>query len=137
MKKPRPDGRGFFISGYFNSYSVRSSRAPLSAPVRTVFQIPWTFLGTELCDLNVLKEKGFVTISAALTNETIPVDDPRLKLYEKKAVLMGSEKTGLAAKTIEESDYTVKIPMFHEVDSLNVAAASAVVFWELGKCGSV
>ncbi len=108
-------------------------RRAIRVSMGTVFQIPWTFMDTELCDLDALKEKGFVSISAALTKETIPVDDPRLKRIEKKAVLLGSEKNGLAPKTIQSSDYTVRIPMFHGVDSLNVAAASAIVFWEMGK----
>ena len=108
-------------------------RRAIRVSMGTVFQLPWTFMHTETVDLSVLKENGFAPIAAALTNETVSVDDPILKQLEKKAVLLGSEKTGLADQTIRGCDYTVKIPMHHEVDSLNVAAASAVLFWELGK----
>jgi len=95
----------------------------------TVFQIPWTFAD----DVSVLKKNGFVTVAMALTDESVPMDDDVLKGHEKLAVLMGSERTGLKEKTIREADHTAKIPMKHGVDSLNVAAASAVAFWELRK----
>lgn len=97
----------------------------------TVFQIPWTFV-TSVTDI---KELGFKTVSMALRKNSVDITDENLKKEEKLAVLMGSEETGLLEETIDESDYVVKIPMAHGVDSLNVAAASAVAFWELGKKG--
>ena len=93
----------------------------------TVFQIPWTY--TE--DLSVLKDNGFVTVAMALTDDSVSMADPVLKGHRKLAVLMGSERSGLKEETIRSCDYTAKIPMKHGVDSLNVAAASAVAFWEL------
>ncbi len=99
----------------------------------TVFQVPWTrFEGAwpeeGLAKLNGL---GFRTAALALTDDSLSIDDPRLKNEEKLAVLLGTEGDGLSHRTIAACDYTVKIPMSHDVDSLNVAAASAVAFWEL------
>ena len=74
---------------------------------------------------------GFKTCAMALKDDSYSVDDPALRAVEKLAVVLGTEGDGLAAKTIADCDYTVKIPMYHGVDSLNVAAASAVAFWEL------
>lgn len=104
----------------------------------TVFQIPWTYIGDTPADwpksgIAQLHAHGFRVVSMALSDNTIPMDDARLKREEKLAVVLGTEGTGLLSETIRLSDYTVKIPMFHNVDSLNVAAASAVAFWELGK----
>jgi tRNA G18 (ribose-2'-O)-methylase SpoU len=107
----------------------------------TVFQIPWTYALAEdgLSEeqgprgIRMLRELGFVTAAMALRNDTVNIDDPRLHAAEKLAVVLGTEGEGLAAKTIESCDYTIKIPMAHGVDSLNVAAAAAVAFWELGK----
>ena len=105
----------------------------------TVFQIPWTYLEEGECGswpgqgMEYLKSLGFSTASMALHSQSVSIDDPRLKQEEKLAVLLGSEGYGLAEETIRVSDYTIKIPMSHGVDSLNVAAASAVAFWELGK----
>jgi tRNA G18 (ribose-2'-O)-methylase SpoU len=79
-----------------------------------------------------LKELGFVTAAMALRNDTVSIDDPVFDRTEKLAVVLGTEGDGLAAKSIEACDYTIKIPMTHGVDSLNVAAAAAVAFWELG-----
>jgi len=79
-----------------------------------------------LCDL------GFRTVAMALRNDSVRLDDPRLAAEEKLAIVMGTEGDGLASSTIASCDYTVKIPMYHGVDSLNVAAASAVAFYELG-----
>ncbi len=100
----------------------------------TVFQIPWTFAeeGSEAL-IRRLKSEGFAVASMALVEDSIGIDDPRLKKDKKLAIFLGTEGDGLKNKTIELSDYTLKIPMAHGVDSLNVAAASAVVFWELGK----
>lgn len=104
----------------------------------TVFQIPWTYIGEDPADwprngMERLHALGFRIAAMALSDETLSMDDERLKREEKLAVVLGTEGTGLLADTIRFSDYTVKIPMFHRVDSLNVAAASAVAFWELGK----
>ena len=102
----------------------------------TVFQIPWTYLGTDGSDwpekgMAQLREMGFRTASMALSHDTVTISDPCLKQAERLAILLGTEGTGLTDETIRLSDYTVKIPMFHGVDSLNVAAASAVAFWEI------
>ncbi len=104
----------------------------------TVFQIPWTFVGGKReglygNGLQTIREAGFKTVSMALSDRAIPIDDPTLKAEEKLAVIFGNEENGLVEETLEESDYIVKIPMLHGVDSLNVAASSAVAFWELRK----
>ena len=103
----------------------RSARVSMG----TVFQVPWTYLGENwIADL---KELGFKTCAMALRDDSYSVDDPALREVEKLAVVLGTEGDGLADSTIANCDYTVKIPMYHGVDSLNVAAASAVAFWEL------
>ena len=101
----------------------------------TVFQIPWTYLeGTWPEDgMELLRSLGFKTAAMALRENTLAIDDPRLAAEEKLAILLGTEGDGLADSTIAACDYTVKIPMSHGVDSLNVAAASAVAFWVLGR----
>lgn len=103
----------------------------------TVFQIPWTYLepaasisGANIAKLHAL---GFKTVAFALRDDSISIDDPRLNAEEKLAIILGNEGEGLVESTIANSDYTVKIPMSHGVDSLNVAAASAVAFWQLGR----
>ena len=103
----------------------RSARVSMG----TVFQIPWTFLPENWTQ--ALKEQGFATAALALSDNSISIDDPRLTQVEKLALALGSEGDGLTETTIEACDYTVKIPMYHGVDSLNVAAASAVAFWQL------
>lgn len=113
-------------------------RRAVRVSMGTVFQIPWTFFDRELpdqppADVGVLKELGFVTVAMALEADSLSVTDPRLKAAEKLAIVLGNEGDGLAADTIHACDYTVRIPMKHGVDSLNVAAASAIAFWELGK----
>ena len=95
----------------------------------TVFQVPWTYLDENW--IETLKGMGFRTCAMALKDDSYSVDDPALREVEKLAIVLGTEGDGLAAKTIADCDYTVKIPMYHGVDSLNVAAASAVAFWEL------
>ena len=95
----------------------------------TVFQVPWTYLEENWT--RQLKALGFKTAAMALSDNSVSIDDPRLLHEEKLAVVLGSEGDGLAEATIADCDYTVKIPMAHGVDSLNVAAASAVAFWEL------
>ena len=110
----------------------RSARVSMG----TVFQIPWTFIGNDTTQwphpgMDKLNALGFKTLSMALRDDSYAVDDPRLRQEEKLAILMGSEGDGLTSDTIASCDFTVKIPMYHDVDSLNVAAASAVAFWEL------
>lgn len=99
----------------------------------TVFQIEWTFLPNE--GLDEISSLGFKTAAMALKDESVSVSDPALNAEEKLAVIMGTEGDGLCDETIEGCDYTVKIPMYHGVDSLNVAAASAVAFYALGNKG--
>ncbi len=96
----------------------------------TVFQIEWTFLPDD--SLDEIKSMGFKTAAMALKDDSVSVDDPGLLKEEKLAVIMGTEGDGLSDQTIENCDYTVKIPMHNGVDSLNVAAASAVAFYRLG-----
>ena len=111
----------------------RASRVSMG----TVFQIPWTYI----CDnvnqwpkprIEQLKEVGFKTVAMALRDDTVSIEDSKLKKEEKLAIILGTEGKGLLNETIDSCDYTIKIPMAHGVDSLNVAAASAVAFWELG-----
>ena len=83
--------------------------------------------------MKTLKEMEFKTVAMALCDDSISIDDPKLLAEKKLAIILGTEGDGLATATIADCDYTVKIPMSHGVDSLNVAAASAVAFWELGK----
>ena len=103
----------------------------------TVFQIPWTYFDKKTVwpaqGMEQLREIGFKTVAMALRNDSVEIDDPGLKSQEKLAIILGTEGEGLLAETMEACDYTVKIPMSHGVDSLNVAAASAVAFWELGR----
>ena len=96
----------------------------------TVFQIDWTFLSND--SLEEIKALGFKTAAMALKDNTLSINDPRLAQEKKLAVIMGTEGDGLSDSTIAECDFTVKIPMYHGVDSLNVAAASAVAFYQLG-----
>lgn len=111
-------------------------RRAIRVSMGTVFQIPWTFIGEEMADwpeagMAKLKSMGFRTAATALCDDSVSIDDPRLQKEEKLAIILGSEGDGLTANTIADCDYTVRIPMAHNVDSLNVAAASAVAFWEL------
>ena len=104
----------------------------------TVFQIPWTFLDEKICSWpeegqKNLRKLGFRTAAMALKQDSVSVDHPALMAEERLAIVLGTEGDGLSEKTIADCDYTVMIPMAHGVDSLNVAAASAVAFWELGK----
>ena len=104
----------------------------------TVFQIPWAWLGEELDDwpergMALLRRKGFRTAAMALREDSVSVDYPPLLREEKLAVILGTEGDGLRDGTIADCDYTVRIPMAHGVDSLNVAAAGAVAFWVLGR----
>lgn len=109
-------------------------RRAIRVSMGTVFQIPWTYLDTPAPEyVQELKQMGFAAVAMALRKDTVLIDDPRLAAEERLAVILGTEGEGLRAETIEACDYTVKIPMAHGVDSLNVAAASAVAFWELRK----
>ena len=116
--------------GCSNPLYRRSARVSMG----TVFQIPWTYTGQwpeeGMSQLNAL---GFKTAAMALSDNSVSIYDPQLMAEEKLAILMGSEGDGLTEATIANCDYTVKIPMYHGVDSLNVAAASAVAFWQLRK----
>lgn len=116
--------------GCSNPLYRRSARVSMG----TVFQISWTFTGAWPEEgMQQLKALGFKTAAMALSDNSVSIDDPGLMAEEKLAVLMGSEGDGLTDQTIANCDYTVKIPMYHGVDSLNVAAASAVAFWQLRK----
>ena len=106
----------------------RASRVSMG----NVFLIPWTYLPESGDWTQLLRDLGFRTVAMALRNDSVRLDDPRLAAEEKLAIVMGTEGDGLASTTIASCDYTVKIPMYHGVDSLNVAAASAVAFYELG-----
>lgn len=101
----------------------------------TVFQVPWTRIGSERDwareGVPLLRSLGFETAALALADDALPLHDPRLRACEKLALVLGTEGDGLAACTVSACDYVVRIPMDHDVDSLNVAAASAVAFWEL------
>lgn len=138
-------------AGCSNPLYRRASRVSMG----TVFQIPWTYICPDIPKkspenlkykqtntkppvwekdgINQLHELGFKTVAMALTDNSVSIGDPDLQKEEKLAIILGTEGDGLAASTIAECDYIVKIPMSHGVDSLNVAAASAVAFWELGK----
>lgn len=106
----------------------RASRVSMG----NVFLIPWTYLPEEGDWTQLLRSFGFRTVAMALRDDSVQLDDPRLAAEEKLAIVMGTEGDGLASTTIASCDYTVKIPMYRGVDSLNVAAASAVAFYELG-----
>ncbi|MBO5727999.1 MAG: RNA methyltransferase [Oscillospiraceae bacterium] len=113
-------------------------RRSVRVSMGTVFQVPWAYLDAESQQwphpgLDLLRELGFETAAMALRDDTLSIDDPRLMNADKLAIVLGTEGDGLAQRTIADCDYTVKIPMSHGVDSLNVAAASAVAFWQLGR----
>ena len=112
-------------------------RRAIRVSMGTVFQIPWTFIGDEATDqpavdMDLLKNLGFKTVSMALEDDSVSIDNEELMKEDRLAIILGSEGYGLSDETIKASDYTVLIPMSHGVDSLNVAAASAVAFWQLG-----
>ncbi|MBE6649514.1 MAG: RNA methyltransferase [Ruminococcaceae bacterium] len=106
-------------------------RRAVRVSMGTVFQIEWTFLEDD--GLDEIKALGFKTVAMALKDNTLSINDPRLAAEKRLAIIMGTEGDGLSDKTIEGCDYAVKIPMYHGVDSLNVAAASAVAFYQLSK----
>ncbi len=117
-------------------------RRAIRVSMGTVFQIPWTYLDGETeykesgkypkTDISRLKELGYKTAAMALCDDSVNIDDKELMAEDKLAIILGTEGDGLADSTIDGCDYTVCIPMSHGVDSLNVAAASAVAFWQLG-----
>lgn len=119
--------------GCSNPLYRRASRVSMG----TVFQIPWTFVDNSVIwpeeGMKILRELGFKTAAMALKEDSASIDDPELMKEDKLAVILGTEGDGLAPETIADCDYTVMIPMSHGVDSLNVAAASAVAFWQLRK----
>ena len=105
-------------------------RRAMRVAMGTMFQLPWTFIGaSDVC--GTLRSLGYKTAALALVDDSIPLDTPVLKEEPRLAVLIGNEGNGLTSETIENADYKVIIPMSHDVDSLNAAAASAVAFWEL------
>lgn len=104
------------------------NRRAVRVSMGTVFQAPWTWLDAPISSLH---DYGFRTAAMALTDQSIPLDDPVLKTIDRLALIMGTEGDGLSRDTISEADYVVRIPMKNNVDSLNVAAAAAVAFWEL------
>ena len=111
-------------------------RRAVRVSMGTVFQIPWAQIGSDQSQwpqpgLSYLRELGFQTVAMALTDDSIPIDDPVLAQAEKLAIILGTEGDGLSSRTIAGCDYTARIPMLHGVDSLNVAAAGAVIFWQL------
>lgn len=109
-------------------------RRSVRVSMGTVFQVPWTYIESSGTDyVSTLKGMGFTTAAMALNDNSVGIDDPQLMAENRLAVILGTEGDGLKASTIAACDYTVKIPMSHGVDSLNVAAASAVAFWQLRK----
>lgn len=111
-------------------------RRAIRVSMGTVFQVPWTTIGQKAADwpqpgLAQLNALGFKTAALALSDRSVSIDDPQLMAEDKLAIILGTEGDGLSPHTIADCDYTVKIPMSHQVDSLNVAAASAVAFWQL------
>ncbi|MGN0665705.1 MAG: TrmH family RNA methyltransferase [Huintestinicola sp.] len=112
------------------------NRRAVRVSMGTVFQIPWTYIGSDHTEwpspgLDRIKQMGFRTAAMALSDNSVSIDDPKLASEDKLAVILGAEGDGLSPKTIADCDYVVRIPMSHGVDSLNVAAASAVAFWQL------
>ena len=106
------------------------NRRAVRVSMGSVFLVPWTWISSPITSLH---ELGFKTAAMALKDNSVSIDDPILKDVEKLAIIMGTEGEGLEDKVIDHADFVVRIPMYHNVDSLNVAAASAVAFWELKK----
>lgn len=122
----------------FHNCSEPLNRRTVRVSMGSVFLVPWAFFDKEKYPnpedaVKYLKSKRFTTAALALKDDTVNIDSQILKDSEKLALFLGAEGDGLSQSTIETCDYTVKIPMFHDVDSLNVAAAAAVSFWEIGK----
>jgi tRNA G18 (ribose-2'-O)-methylase SpoU len=114
-------------------------RRALRVSMGTVLQVPWTKIGDTHADwprdIEKIKAMGFKTAAMALSDDSVSIDDEKLQGEERLAIILGTEGDGLKKETIAKCDYTVKIPMSHGVDSLNVAAASAVAFWQLCRKG--
>lgn len=112
-------------------------RRAIRVSMGTVFQIPWAFIDKEAewknRGIDYIHQLGFKTAAMALRKDTVSIDDEKLRNEDRLAIILGTEGEGLSESIIDGSDYTIKIPMSHGVDSLNVAAASAVAFWQLGK----
>lgn len=113
-------------------------RRAVRVSMGTVFQVPWGRIGEAKADwphpgIDILRAHGFKTVAMALTDNSVSIDDPRLAKEEKLAIVLGTEGDGLAHVTLADCDYTAKIPMYHGVDSLNVASAGAVAFYALRK----
>lgn len=112
-------------------------RRAIRVSMGTIFQVPWTILDKNLAwpegGMKEFRRLGFRTAAMALSDRSVSIDDPELMQEEKLAIILGTEGDGLSDQTIADCDYTVKIPMTHGVDSLNVAAASAVAFWQLSR----
>ena len=113
-------------------------RRAVRVSMGTIFQVPWTQIGESPRDwpekgIEMLHSFGFKTAAMALSDNSVSIDDEALMREEKLAIVLGTEGDGLSKSTIANCDYTVKIPMYHGVDSLNVAAAGAVAFWQLSK----
>jgi tRNA G18 (ribose-2'-O)-methylase SpoU len=112
------------------------NRRAVRVSMGTIFQVPWTYIGSEPAEwphlgIERLRKWGFKTVAMAISDTAVSIDDPRLMAEKKLAIVLGTEGNGLAPCTIADCDYTACIPMSHNVDSLNVAAASAVAFWQL------
>ena len=131
----------FFVLGIDGVILTKGCSNPLyrraiRVSMGTVFQVPWTFFDSHddwpEDGMKIMKNLGFKTAAMALTDNSVSIDNEQLMSEEKLAIILGTEGEGLLHETIENCDYTVKIPMSHGVDSLNVAAASAVAFWQLG-----
>lgn len=114
-------------SGCSDPLYRRSSRVSMG----TVFQVPWTYL--QKGDMKLLRKMGFRMAAMALRDDTVSIEDPLLMQEERLAIVLGTEGNGLSPEMIDKCDYTVRIPMSHGVASLNVAAASAIAFWQLGR----
>ena len=119
----------FLTSASADPFYRRAARVAMG----TVFQVPWTYFDKDSDYVLTLKEAGYAVVSMALKEDAISLSAEVLKEQEKLAVIFGTESTGIKQKTIDNSDFVAIIPMHHDVDSLNVAAASAVTFWELCK----
>ena len=106
------------------------NRRAVRVSMGSVFLVPWTWVDE---DFTPLRQLGFKTVAMALTDRSVSIDHPLLKSEPRLAIIMGTEGDGLPQETIAKADYVARIPMSHQVDSLNVAAAAAVAFWELTK----
>ena len=106
------------------------NRRAVRVSMGSVFLLPWTWLDAPISSLS---QQGFRTAAMALTDQSVPLDDPQLAAEPRLAIVMGTEGDGLSRQVISSTDYVVRIPMSHDVDSLNVAAAAAVAFWQLRK----